>query len=365
MLFVSRSAFSAPKGRVNIAQPAGLGKSAIFNCDLKGRVNRSTLVMHALHAALQAAIKLCTPTQPCGLGYIHSARWAERARRLTACLLLCIAATAEETAPGAPGYAFVENQARFYQYVLSQKVSWDSAGEKLDFQTEMRWHLALRAISVNDSNAVLNATIISVQARHIGPGSDHSVDSAFEEQDDALLGHLSSLAGVTLVVSVDPRTGHVSNVNGGDEIVKRINQRSPAAFAGDPPPLDAALKAAYSNEALKQWWGQFLALPQKKIEQVPLHSPLQGTIERQWTGNDYILVLPANEIGMTAQLLADPTPVAVTVTALSGKGRAQTDRGYPGASQGAMDFTLAVQALTQGVEQKHHLEWTLSPIAQE
>jgi hypothetical protein len=30
-----------------------------------------------------------------------------------------------------------------------------------------------------------------------------------------------------------------------------------------------------------------------------------------------------------------------------------------------MDFTLAVSALTQGVEQKHHLEWTLSPIAQE
>lgn len=282
---------------------------------------------------------------------------------IIATALLLARLSAEESS--APGYAFVVNQARFYQYLLTQQVSWDSAGEKLAFTTSLRWNFALRPISVNESNAVLNATIISVQARHQGPGSDHSVDSTAENQDDPLLGHLSALAGVTLAVSVDPRTGAVGHVSGGEEIVKRINKRAPSAFAGDPPPLDAALKAAYGNDAMKQWWQQFLILPQPKPEQVPLHAPIQGAIERTWTGNDYTLALPAGQPSMGAHLLADPTPLDVTVTALLGKGSIQLDQGYPGSSKGQMDFVLAVDALTQGVVQKHHVEWSLSPAAEQ
>ncbi len=276
-------------------------------------------------------------------------------------------ATAPAAVPAAVGgYAFTVGTEQVYAYSLKQSVAWSSAGDELTYTSTLTWKFILAVVEAAPERAVLEATILRVQATHDGPGSRRLVDSAAKDErdgrDDPLLGHLLALYGSVLTVVVIPATGAVSEVRGGDAIVARINKQSPATLPGDAPPLDAAARAAFSSEALGRIWSQLLALPSEQPGRVPLGPPLGGEIERVWQGSAFTLRLPAGVERLSANLMGDPTPVAAVLTELTGAGSTSVKDGLPGAGKGELGFLLTFQALTQPVVQRHRLQWELTPL---
>lgn len=296
---------------------------------------------------------------------------------LLACGLACAAlglwsadappATTTPAASALPGYGFTVGANQLYAYSLKQSVAWTSAGEQLTYTSTLTWKFLLAVTEATPERAVLTATILRVQATHEGPGSKRMVDSSAKDgQDggeDALLGHLLALNGAILGVVVSPATGQVSEVRGGDAIIARINKRAPASTPGDPPPLDAAAQAAFSSAALTRIWNQLLALPSTTPVRVPLGPPLNGEIERTWQGDSYTLRLPTGGERLNAILVGDPTPVSAVLSDLTGTGGTSIAKGLPGPGKGELAFTLAFQALTQPVLQRHTLAWELTPLA--
>ena len=203
-------------------------------------------------------------------------------------------------------------------------------------------------------------------ASHQGPGSARRVDSLLpadqDGHEDALLGHLLELKGATLTVIVDPRSGAVAEVRGGDDLVTRVNRRFPAAFPGDPPPLESAAKAAFGSAALARQWSQLLALPSAEVQRVALAQPLIGELERRWTGSSFTLALPMGVDHLVGELVKDPTPVTARLSELTGKGQSELKQGVPQATTGDLRFTLTLNALTQPVVQRHQLTWSLTRV---
>ncbi|HEX3134774.1 MAG TPA: hypothetical protein VHX44_14500, partial [Planctomycetota bacterium] len=281
------------------------------------------------------------------------------------------AATAPAATPHA-GYSFTVGAPplteSLYAYSLKQTVAWTSAGDQLTYTSTLIWKFTLMVAEATPERAVLDATILRVLATHDGPGSHRQVDSgAIDGQDgsdDPLLGHLLALNGAVLSVVVAPSTGVVSEVRGGDAIIAKINKRAPALTPGDTPPLEAAARAAFSSEALTRIWNQLLLLPSTAPTRVPLGPPLNGEVERTWQANSaYTLRLPAGTDHLNATLVGDPTPVSAVLSDLTGSGSTSiTTKGMPGAGKGELAFSLAFQALTQPVVQKHTLTWELTPL---
>jgi hypothetical protein len=262
-------------------------------------------------------------------------------------------------------YAFTKGKAQVYLYELSQDVELETAGEKLAYHSTVGWRFTLEPVAVTAERAELSITILRVQAAHVGPGSSHVVDSGKPPEssgrDDPLLGHLLELEGVNLVAVVDPRSGMVSEVRGGDEIVKRIDQRFPSPYPDEPPPLDAQSKVAYSSAALARMWSEMLALPpaQGGEQAMPLGGPLAGTVVRRWDGSSYALSLPAGVDHLDGRLLKDPTPVTVSLSALDGKGRVQLKDGLPGTASCDLRFVATYNALTQPALIRQRIQWNL------
>lgn len=279
----------------------------------------------------------------------------------TLCLTTGLALAAAED-----GYQFTTTQNLAYLSTITQRVSWDSAGDRLEYTSSVSWKFVLLPVAVTPERAELAVTITRVTASHQGPGSARRVDSLLPaEQDgheDALLGHLLELKGATLTVIVDPRTGAVAEVRGGDELVKRVNHRFPAAFPGDPPPLEGAAKAAFGSAALARQWSQLLALPSAEPQRVPLAQPLAGELERRWTGSAFTLALPMGIDHLDGELLKDPTPVTARLSELAGSGRVEPKQGVPNTTAGDLRFTLTLNALTQPVVQRHQLTWSLTRV---
>jgi hypothetical protein len=67
---------------------------------------------------------------------------------------------------------------------------------------------------------------------------------------------------------------------------------------------------------------------------------------------------------LDATLVGDPTPVAVKLSALTGKGGVNVNlkNGMPGGSKGELGFLLTFNALTQPVGQQHLINWELVPL---
>lgn len=274
---------------------------------------------------------------------------------------------AATTAAPQPGYAFTVGANRIYAYSVKQTVAWNSAGDELTYTSTLMWKFVLTVVEATPERALLSATILRIQATHEGPGSRRMVDSGAKDGqddggDDALLGHLLALGGAILSVTVDPRTGQVSAVTGGDAIIARINKRAPATTPGDPPPLDAAARAAFSSDTLSRIWSQLLALPSASPVRVPLGPPLNGEVERTWQGSAYTLGLPAGGERLATTLVGDPTPVAAVLSELRGSGSTSVDGGLPGGGKGELTFLVNFQALTQPVAQRHTLTWELTPL---
>lgn len=269
--------------------------------------------------------------------------------------------------PAASGYLFTVNRPVVYVYDLTQTVNWESAGDKLTYTTTLAWSFTLRATAVAAERVDLEAVILAVQASQVGPGGPgtaHRIDSRTETDqdggDDALLGHLLALKGAVLTLVMDPRTGRVAEVHGGEGIVERINRRAPAAFPGEAPPLAAQATALYSSEALARQWSEMFALPgDGGVQPITLGPPLAGTVERRWTGTSYALALPTGTDHLDAQLVKDPNPVSASLGKLVGSGKATLAGGLLGEATGDLAFTLTLSALTQPVVQNHHLTWRL------
>ncbi len=275
------------------------------------------------------------------------------ARLLVTFCLAAIAAAGE-------GYTFVPGASELYVAQVKQSVSWNSAGESLDYVTDITWSWALVVVEATPERAVLRLTELRVIASHVGPGSERRVDSATGEgADDPLIGHLAGFDGVALTLTVDPVTGTVSAVDGGDQMVARINKREPGIGAGATPPHDAAARAAYSSANLARWWTQLLALPSAEPQRVPLSDPLTGAFVRTWTGDTW---KAAGDGEATATLGSGTSAVALTVSDLAGTGSLVLRDGMPELSKGEMTFVLDVTALTQPVAQKHQVLWSLERV---
>ena len=258
------------------------------------------------------------------------------------------------------GWHFPVNKAIFYNYTLKQDVIWRSSGDDLGYTSTMTWTFALRATAVNGSQATVNALITHIVATLDGPAAEVRVDSRqADATSDPVYGHLVGLEGVTLTLTVDQPSGRVSAVSGGDEIVKRINARHPAAVPGDPPPFDAAAKRLYSSEALAVWWSEMLTQPASEPQAVPLAPPLTGTLRRTWTGSDFALGLSEGVSQLPVTLVDGVNAVTGTLSAVSGTGHLTMTDGVAVKATGEVRYTLNLTALTQAVEQQHHQQWTL------
>lgn len=260
------------------------------------------------------------------------------------------------------GWRFTVDQILVYTYECTQNVEWDSAGDKLQYSTTMGWRFIVVPKIVTAESVELKVTILSVRAHHEGPGSSSTIDSRAptgEQGDDSpLLGHLLALSNAVLVVTCDPRTGQVSSVRGGEEIAKRIAKRSPSSFGSEASPLQVPAEKAYSSERLTPLWSRLLMVPASGKRLVALGDPLTAQVEEQWKDATWTWALPTGAEPTAVSLATDPSPITATLTALSGKG-AITSSAIPTDTAGEMSWTLTFQALTQPVEQRHHLQWQL------
>lgn len=273
--------------------------------------------------------------------------------RRPAVLLLLLAALA-----AAAEYDPRPDALRLYSWGTTQTAQWRSAGDDLRYETAIAWDLALRCAAVDGPRATLNATFVAVRATHRGPGTDIALDSATGAgTDDPLLGHLVALVGATIALDVERATGRVLAARGGDAVIAAINRRAPPAVVGDPPPLDAQARAAFGAEALARQWSQILALPAAAPEE-PLPPPFTGgSMRRAWDGLAWTVSAPA---APAFELSRDPQPVRGTLRELRGGGRIALDAGLPAVAEGRLEFVLAIEALTQPVETRNVVEWSLA-----
>jgi hypothetical protein len=253
---------------------------------------------------------------------------------------------------------------RVYAYSVKTAMQFESAGDRLAYTSTLTWKFVLTVSEATTERAVLDATILRVMATHEGPGSRRQIDTGGKQPtgaDDTLLGHLHALDGAVLRVVLDPVSGTVSEVTGGEAIVARLNQREPARIAGDPPPLDGLARSAFSSAALTRLWRELLARPRATPERVPLGPPLNGEVERVWQGTSFTVRL-AGDQRPTAALGDARTPVTMTLNELNGTGSVSTEAGLPGKAGGEMTFVMSSQALTQPVVLRYTLAWELVPL---
>ncbi len=296
-------------------------------------------------------------------------------RRPSASVVLLLSALPALAATGEvpAGWSFPPDQVRFYVYTLNQDTTFASAGDTLKYTSSFTWKLGMSGQPAAAERAKVNVTGIRIQASHRGPDRTVEIDSSRAPgergEQDPLLGGLLALHGVTLTLDLDPRTGQVAGVSGGEAIVANVNRLVPAAFPGEPPPLDAAARQTYSAEALARWWTQALARPPAdgKPQTIALGAGptalIEGSAERRWTGLAWTAALPAGTAHLPVRLSPDPNPVEGKLHGLSGEGRIESAAdGWPDLIEGRLTFTLTLTALTQPVEQKNEIRWRLKQV---
>lgn len=263
-------------------------------------------------------------------------------------------------------YSFKVGEIRRYLVETKQEVAWDSAGDHLAFTSSIATMQVWKCIARDGGIATVEATILRVIAKHQGPGSVHSFDSALKMSSDPsvsdpLLGHLKALDGVTLTLRISQTTG-ATQVSGGERIAETIAKRAPNLMDPTlPSPLAAQAQQTYSDANLSRIWSQTLALPSGAPQPVPLGEPLTGTLTRTWKGTSYSLT---GDLGGTVIMAKEPTAVTATISAVGGDGKTSlTADQWPGAVGGSLHFTLTMSALTQPVVQQHTVTWQLAQVA--
>ncbi|MCS6970681.1 MAG: hypothetical protein RMM29_01135 [Planctomycetota bacterium] len=251
-------------------------------------------------------------------------------------------------------------QVVFYRWVTEQRVQWESAGDRLQYETRIAWDLGLRCAAVEATSATLALSFIRVQALHRGPATEIVLDSARGAgADDPLLGHLYALVGQTLRLQVERASGRVLRVEGAEEIVAAVQRRAPASMPGEPSPLAAQAEALWGAAAWQRLWSQILALPRPEDDEVPLPAPFSGgALRRSWQGQRWQLRVPDGAAPRFV-LASDPTPVQGSISALRGEGEIALAEGLPSQLRGRLALTLAIEAMTQPVSSQHEIAWEL------
>ena len=280
--------------------------------------------------------------------------------RPVALLLLCCWLHASE------GHQFILQEVGPFAYSVNHRVTWDSAGDKLTYQSKLEWVFTLQPLAVSATSAQLAVAIYRVKATHSGPGANYAISSAGKSaeergEDDALLGNQLALADARLELTVDPRTGEVSAVSGVESLITSLAKANPGP-AGSESPIVARAREVYAPDRLAAMWSRILAVPRTGVEQVTLPAPLSGSFERHWDGNRYRLALPTDGEPITVSLAADPTPVELTLTKLAGEGVVELLDGVLLGTGGSLRYSLSGSAMTQSVTQQHELTWGVQRI---
>jgi hypothetical protein len=277
--------------------------------------------------------------------------------------LLALALLAPAAARAESGWTFKLREPYRYTYELVQTTAFESAGDKLEYVTRLSWQVVFVATESAPERARLSLTFLHVAASMSGPGTKREIDSAAptpDAQRDPLLGHLLELDGKHLELVLDPRTGVVSEVSGGDAIAEAIAKREPSKFGpGEPSPLEAQARAAFSSEALSRLWSQLLASPGGE-QRIELAAPIAGAVVRRWTGTTYALALPTGTDHLDVTVGREPLSIAGRATNLTGGGAVTPKDGVPGAAEGHLEFDLALTALTQPVTEHQRVVWKLT-----
>jgi len=266
------------------------------------------------------------------------------------------------------GWHFAPGDPHVYLYSVQDQTSFESAGDKLTYSSAFSWKLVLARHDVPSVSGriALGVSILRITASLDGPASHHAIDTdapSSEARHDPLFGHLFDLNGAGFVLQLDPLTGMVSAVSGGEQVAARIAKSEPSAFSEDEAsPLEAAARAAYSSQALSAIYSQLLALPVGGSQDVPLTPPLQGTLVRTWNGGQYALALPQGTTSLPITLGNGPLAVTGTLSEVAGSGNVAPHRGVPGTADGHLAFTLTLTALTQPVVEHQVLTWTMHEI---
>ena len=273
--------------------------------------------------------------------------------------------------PSTATYSFNSTDpGRLYLYESRQEASWTSADETLQFTTTLAWSFSLRCQQSSPDAVDLTVGIINVWASVSGPGSINTVgadpastevrrlDSAKPgDANDPLLGHLAALEGTQLVLHLDPKTGVVLGVDGGDSIAKRIARLNPdATDPGATSPMAAAASAMYSSDNLAHLWTGMFARPAAGA--LPLAAPLAGTLSRAWAGDRYTLSPGSGTRAVILGTSSASTPGELSE--ISGNGGNLLDHGWPDQAWGDLQATLTFAPLTQPVKQHLRLRWKLS-----
>jgi len=291
--------------------------------------------------------------------------------RVRLLLIGCVLGACGSAAPAADGawsWHFVPGEPHVYLYSVQDQTSFESAGDKLSYTSSFSWKLVLARHDVPavDGKIALGVSILRITASLDGPASHHAIDTdapSSEARHDPLFGHLFDLNGAGFVLLLDPLTGVVSSVSGGEQVAARIAKSEPSAFSDDEPsPLEAAARAAYSSQALSAVYSQLMALPLGGSQEVALTPPLHGSLIRVWNGGQYALGLPAGTTALPITLGNGPLAVTGTISEVVGQGNVTPHRGVPGTADGHLSFTLTLTALTQPVVEHQVVTWTMHEI---
>jgi hypothetical protein len=271
------------------------------------------------------------------------------------------AASASGAAPD-PGYALVVGQPRLGAYSLRQESLVTTAGDHVKYVTTVNWRFVVMPLAVTPEHAQVAVSVLHADATLDGPGSIDHVDTDSDDstmRQDPLFGHLYALRNARLVLEMDPRTGVVLDVSGGDAIAAAVAKDAPSGLGpGSPSPLEAAAKAAYAPQTLARLWTAMLARPGQA--DYPLGPPLNGMARRTWTGTDYTLALAPGSEHLEATIGQAPVAVAAQVQTLAGTGSQGLGRDLVGTSAGTLHVVLAMTALTQGAGVEETVTWSLA-----
>ena len=249
-------------------------------------------------------------------------------------------------------------------YVYQVDTELSTAGDTVSYRTLANWQFSLGITAATDEALLAEMIILSIKAKHLGGGSEHSLDTfaAADEPgsgaDDPLLGHLRALTNQPLRLRIARATGQVTVLAGTDALAQAVAARA-HADPGEPSPLAAAAAETYSAERLGRLLSTIFALPSDQDPQVELGLPGAGTVIRRWQGNSYRLSLPEAAEAPSIQLHDDPVPVHLRLTELSGSGKVRGDsRGFNHA-QGTFQAVFEGTFTTQPVTMRLSTEWQL------
>ncbi len=278
--------------------------------------------------------------------------------------LLFLGGLAVSSLTAAEGYRFPTGKPILYRYDLDQEVAMSTAGDHLQFTSRISWIMSLEGLAQEATAGGLTPVRLAIQAvtaQHQAPGLTRFYDSATNTDSrgtDPLLSGLQALVGATLTLYLDPTTGRIPRVTGGERIAAAFARLHPnPADPGAPSPLASAARTVYQDDALARLWTGILLLPSPDRQAVPAGAPLTGFLVRSWQGTTWTGALdPAKQ-----QLTLDLPPMAVTgqIENCTAQGSLTLADGVPAQGQGTLGYSLALIAMTQPVNQQHRLTWRL------